>query len=175
VVQALHKLKGKSDVIVRVNFQDLNMTTEHKKEIIEMAERVRNMTIAEDSSVDPGGAIIETDFGQIDARISSQLREIEDRIIELTPIKSSRSQNRNSGLFESGGSREGARSEPAEPAGATGSGSSQGSGAGQADGGQGQGYPSAAESARAAQSQRSETDQSADRQSKGSDTRSDGG
>ncbi|HKK47655.1 MAG TPA: flagellar assembly protein FliH, partial [Alkalispirochaeta sp.] len=27
------------------------------------------------------------DFGEIDARIASQLREIEDRILELTPIK----------------------------------------------------------------------------------------
>jgi flagellar assembly protein FliH len=49
---------------------------------------VGNITVAEDSSVDVGGAIIETDFGQIDARISSQLREIEDRITELAPIKS---------------------------------------------------------------------------------------
>ncbi|MFP4409747.1 MAG: flagellar assembly protein FliH, partial [Spirochaetaceae bacterium] len=33
-----------------------------------------------------GGAIVETDFGEIDARISSQLREIEDRILELMHI-----------------------------------------------------------------------------------------
>jgi flagellar assembly protein FliH len=41
----------------------------------------------EDSTVDRGGCIIETDFGEIDARIAAQLREIEDRILELAPIQ----------------------------------------------------------------------------------------
>ncbi len=88
VVQALRTLKSKADVTIRVNFEDLKMTTEHTEQIIEMVERVGNVTVAEDSTVDPGGAVIETDFGHIDARISSQLREIEDRIIELSPIRS---------------------------------------------------------------------------------------
>ncbi len=88
MVQALRKLKTKSDVIVRVNLQDLEMATDHVKEVIEMVERVGNVSVAEDTTVDPGGCIIETDFGRIDARISSQLREIEDRILEITPIQS---------------------------------------------------------------------------------------
>ena len=52
-----------------------------------MVENVKSVTVVEDSSVDKGGCVIETDFGQIDARISSQLHEIEEKIIELTPIK----------------------------------------------------------------------------------------
>ena len=87
IVQSLQKLQQKSDVIVRVNLSDLEIATKHKEDILKMAERVQTITIAEDSTVDPGGAIIETDFGEIDARIASQLREIEDRILELTPIK----------------------------------------------------------------------------------------
>jgi flagellar assembly protein FliH len=88
VVQALNKLKTKTDVTIRVNIADLKITTEHVRDIIEMVEKAGNITVAEDSSVDPGGCIIETDFGEIDARISSQLREIENRILELTPIRS---------------------------------------------------------------------------------------
>jgi flagellar assembly protein FliH len=87
IVQSLQKLQQKSDVIVRVNLADLEIATKHKEDILKMAERVQTITIAEDSTVDPGGAIIETDFGEIDARIASQLREIEDRILELSPIK----------------------------------------------------------------------------------------
>lgn len=87
IVQSLQKLQQKSDVIVRVNLSDLELASHHKEDILKMAERVQSITIAEDSTVDPGGAIIETDFGEIDARIASQLREIEDRIIELSPIK----------------------------------------------------------------------------------------
>ncbi|MFP4550451.1 MAG: flagellar assembly protein FliH [Spirochaetales bacterium] len=90
VVQALRKLKEKSDVIIRVNIQDLEMVTNHVQEIIERVEREHHITIAEDSTVDPGGAIIETDFGEIDARIASQLQEIEDQILELVPVKAKR-------------------------------------------------------------------------------------
>lgn len=87
VFQSLQKLKAKTEVIVRVNLADLEIATKHKEDILRMAERVKSITIAEDSTVDPGGCIIETDFGEIDARITSQLREIEDRILELAPVK----------------------------------------------------------------------------------------
>ncbi|KGE73525.1 flagellar assembly protein FliH [Spirochaeta lutea] len=86
IVQALRKLKSKADVIIRVNLLDLKTTTAHTKELIAKFERVSSITVMEDSTVGPGGCIIETDFGQIDARISSQLREIEEKILELTPI-----------------------------------------------------------------------------------------
>ena len=87
VVQAVRKLKEKTDVIIRVNIEDLEMVTNHVQDIIDRVEREHHITVAEDSTVDPGGAIIETDFGEIDARIASQLQEIEDRILELVPVK----------------------------------------------------------------------------------------
>ncbi|MFP4115504.1 MAG: flagellar assembly protein FliH [Spirochaetota bacterium] len=87
VTQALRKLKERTDVIIRVNIEDLEMVTNHVQDIIERVEREHHITVAEDSTVDPGGAIIETDFGEIDARIASQLQEIEDRILELVPVK----------------------------------------------------------------------------------------
>ena len=87
VLQALKKLKTRSDITIRVNLHDLNIVTEHAKEIVQMFEKVKNVTVLEDSTVDPGGCIIETDFGQIDARISSQLKEIEEKILELIPIQ----------------------------------------------------------------------------------------
>ena len=52
-----------------------------------MVEGVKSIKILEDSTVDRGGCIIETDFGSLDARISSQLHEIEERILELIPIQ----------------------------------------------------------------------------------------
>ncbi|MDR1315505.1 MAG: flagellar assembly protein FliH [Spirochaetales bacterium] len=86
-VQALQKLKNKSDVVIRVNLADLNLVTEHTKDIINMVENVKTITVMEDSTVDRGGCVIETDFGEIDARIAAQLREIEERILELSPIQ----------------------------------------------------------------------------------------
>jgi len=88
VVQALRKLKSRGDVAIRVNLDDLELTSAHKKDFIEMVEGVKSIRILEDTTVDRGGCIIETDFGSIDARISSQLHEIEERILELMPIQS---------------------------------------------------------------------------------------
>ncbi len=87
VIQALRKLKSRGDVVIRVNLSDLDLTTEHIKDFMGMVENVKSITVLEDSSVDKGGCIIETDFGQIDARISSQLHEIEENIVELMPIR----------------------------------------------------------------------------------------
>ena len=88
VIQSLRKVKGRGDVIIRVNMADVQLTTDHIKDFTEAVESVKNITIAEDSSVDKGGCIVETDFGAIDARISSQLSELEQKILEITPIKS---------------------------------------------------------------------------------------
>jgi flagellar assembly protein FliH len=88
VVQALRKVKGKGAIIIRVNMADLKLSTEHIKDFIQLVEGAKSMQVVEDSSVDQGGCIIETDFGEIDARISSQLAELEAKILEISPITS---------------------------------------------------------------------------------------
>jgi flagellar assembly protein FliH len=87
VVQALRKLKTRGDVIIRVNLADLKLVSEHVKDFLAMAENVKNLSVVEDTTIDRGGCMIETDFGQIDARISSQLHEIEEKILDVSPIK----------------------------------------------------------------------------------------
>jgi flagellar assembly protein FliH len=86
-LQALRKLKNKSDVVIRVNLLDVNLMTDHAKDIVGLIENVKSVSVLEDATVDRGGCIIETDFGEIDARIAAQLREIEERILELVPIQ----------------------------------------------------------------------------------------
>jgi flagellar assembly protein FliH len=88
VVQALRKVKGRGNIIIRVNMVDVKLTTEHIKDFIQLVEGSKSLQVVEDSTVDPGGCVIETDFGEIDARISSQLSELETKILEISPIKS---------------------------------------------------------------------------------------
>ena len=88
VIEALRKVKAKGSVIIRVNMADLKLATERKQDFIRMMEGVNTIHVVEDSSVDSGGCIIETDFGEIDARISSQLAELESKILEVSPIRS---------------------------------------------------------------------------------------
>ena len=87
IIHALRKVKGRTDVILRVNLADVGLTTEHTKDFLAAAENIKNITVVEDLSVDAGGCIIETDFGSVDARIASQLHELEQRILEISPIK----------------------------------------------------------------------------------------
>jgi flagellar assembly protein FliH len=88
VLQALKKVKGRGDVTIRVNLGDVKLTTEHIQDFIRQVENVKNITVLEDSSVEKGGCVVETDFGAIDARISSQLTELETKILEISPVKS---------------------------------------------------------------------------------------
>lgn len=87
VVQALKKVKGSGDVTLRVNLSDVKLTTEHIGEFIHQVENIKHISIVEDSSVEKGGCIVETDFGAIDARIASQLGELETQILSISPIK----------------------------------------------------------------------------------------
>jgi flagellar assembly protein FliH len=87
VIEALRKVKAKGNVIIRVNLADLQLATEHKQDFIRLMESAKSVQIVEDSSVDSGGCIIETDFGEIDARIASQLAELENKILEISPIQ----------------------------------------------------------------------------------------
>ncbi|MGL4523945.1 MAG: flagellar assembly protein FliH [Spirochaetia bacterium] len=86
ILQALQRLKSRSDLIIRVNLTDLEFATEHTTTFVRAIEGNGKLTLAEDSTVEPGGCVIETEFGEIDARISSQLNEIESRIRDLLPI-----------------------------------------------------------------------------------------
>ena len=88
IVEALRKVKTRGNVIIKVNMSDLQLATEHKQDFINLLEGTKTIQVMEDSTVDSGGCVIETDFGEIDARISSQLAELEDKILEISPIRS---------------------------------------------------------------------------------------
>jgi len=88
VIEALRKVRAKGNIVIKVNLADLQLATEHKQNFINSMESVKSINIVEDSSVDLGGCIIETDFGEIDARIASQLMELENKILEISPIGS---------------------------------------------------------------------------------------
>ncbi|HRX16364.1 MAG: flagellar assembly protein FliH [Spirochaetes bacterium] len=80
IKEAIRRVKDRDRIDIRVNFADLDMTTAHKDELIKMMESLKKVNIYEDSRVDRGGCIIETDVGSIDSRISTQLDTIEEAI-----------------------------------------------------------------------------------------------
>ncbi|MBI4979015.1 MAG: flagellar assembly protein FliH [Spirochaetes bacterium] len=87
IQEALRKVKGRAKVTIRVNIDDLEIAARHKDEFYQMLDKIEGVTVLEDPNVDVGGCIIETDFGDIDARISTQMNEIETAIKEIEPVK----------------------------------------------------------------------------------------
>ena len=90
---ALKKVKTRGTVTLRVNVEDVKLTAAHTEEFIQHVENIQGITVLEDSSVEKGGCIVETDFGAIDARISSQLTELENKILEVSPVKNIKRQD----------------------------------------------------------------------------------
>lgn len=90
---ALKKVKARGKVTLRVNLEDVKLTSSHIDEFIQHVENIEGISILEDSAVEKGGCIVETDFGAIDARISSQLTELENKILEVSPVKNIKRQD----------------------------------------------------------------------------------
>ena len=84
--ETMGRIKERDRIDIRVNFADLELTTSHKNEIIKMMESLKKVNIYEDTRVDRGGVIIETDVGAIDARISSQMTELEKAVRDAKPL-----------------------------------------------------------------------------------------
>ncbi|QMU99085.1 flagellar assembly protein FliH [Borrelia sp. A-FGy1] len=80
VNEALKKIKNKTNIIIRVNLDDLDIVKHEKNEFISKFNFIEHLEVIEDLNIGKGGCVIETDFGEIDARISSQLDRIEERL-----------------------------------------------------------------------------------------------
>lgn len=86
-LEALKKMRSRGTVTLRVSPDDFDVTTKNKELFVAEVERLEGIHVVEDHTVQRGGCIVETEFGEIDARISSQLREVEDKILSLKPVR----------------------------------------------------------------------------------------
>lgn len=87
VREALKKLGKETEIVIKVNTKDLDLTTKNKRNFISMVESLERVRVEEDDRITRGGCIIETSLGDIDARVQTQLQAIEEKIRELVPIK----------------------------------------------------------------------------------------
>lgn len=71
---ALQRLTGRESVVVRVNPRDIEILRAQRDRLLEVHD-TEGLRIIADQRVDRGGAIVETEAGTIDAKISTQLRE----------------------------------------------------------------------------------------------------
>ncbi len=83
VRETLKRIKTFGEVRVRVNPLDLSQVRQHRTELLAVLDEVPQIEIVEDRRVEQGTCVIETDHGTYDARLSTQLAEIERALREV--------------------------------------------------------------------------------------------
>lgn len=78
VSEAINKVNDREQIIVKVNRDDLEHIKKYKDKIAGLVDGVKSLSIVEDSGIEPGGCVIETNLGYVDARISTKLQAIEE-------------------------------------------------------------------------------------------------
>ncbi|NQU16926.1 MAG: hypothetical protein HQ564_02575 [Candidatus Saganbacteria bacterium] len=78
VSEAINRVSDREQVIVRVNHEDAEYIKKHKDRLSGIVDGIRSFSILEDNQIEPGGCIIETNLGYIDARISTKIESIEE-------------------------------------------------------------------------------------------------
>ncbi len=81
--EAIRKIIGVERVKIHVNPVDEEYIREHRSELNNYADSVKEIVIEADNRVERGGCIIESELGNIDARISTQFELIEEAFLEL--------------------------------------------------------------------------------------------
>jgi flagellar assembly protein FliH len=74
--EAIRKIVDRENMKIRVHPQDFQYMVEIKADFLQTFDGVKNIVFEEDDSIQRGGAIIETMFGEVDARLDQQFREI---------------------------------------------------------------------------------------------------
>lgn len=74
--RALQKVRGELQVTIRVNLKDLEFIGQERTTLLAQADGIREIKIVDDPRVEPGGCLIETNLGTIDARLETQFAEL---------------------------------------------------------------------------------------------------
>jgi flagellar assembly protein FliH len=82
VKDAIKRVIGVERIKLRINPEDEKLIKELKPELLQIADSTRDIIVESDPSVERGGCIIESELGNVDARISTQFSLIENSLIE---------------------------------------------------------------------------------------------
>ena len=76
--EALTKIEDPGKITIKLNPSDLQFISETKYQLSEMIGNIDNVKLESEDSIQSGGCLVETDLGEIDARIEHQLQAVEE-------------------------------------------------------------------------------------------------
>jgi flagellar assembly protein FliH len=80
--ESVRRLLGVERLTIRVHPDDLPAVREQKSVIQANGDSIREIVVEGDESLQPGDCVLESDMGNIDARLSTQLKQIENVLFE---------------------------------------------------------------------------------------------
>lgn len=83
VKSALDKCVYTEGLVLRVSSHDYDYAISSKKKFLALAEGVSDIEIREDSSLEGGSCIIDSESGSIDSSVWTQFEHVRDKFIEL--------------------------------------------------------------------------------------------
>jgi flagellar assembly protein FliH len=84
VAEAIARVSDREQIIVRVNRDDAEFLKRYKDRLAGMLDGVKSFSILEDAGVEPGGCVIETNLGFVDAKIATKLKSIEESLKKVS-------------------------------------------------------------------------------------------
>lgn len=79
---AMRSVVAGGEIAIKVNPKDLDIVNSNRTELARFCGGVKGMSVESDASLTRGGAVITTNFGEIDATIETALMEIEEKLID---------------------------------------------------------------------------------------------
>jgi len=82
---AIRRVVGVETIKLRVHPADEEIVREHRAVSLASAGSIRDLVIEADDSLEPGGCIIESTAGNVDARIATQISQVATALFDQTP------------------------------------------------------------------------------------------
>jgi flagellar assembly protein FliH len=86
--EALKRVLGVDRIKLRVSPGDEQLVREQRTAIMAESDSVREMVIEADDTISRGGCIVESESGNVDALLSTQLKKIEEALLDDAGISS---------------------------------------------------------------------------------------
>ena len=83
IKSVLRNTVGIGRLKIRISPLDIDFIRRNNTDILRSIDGLKSITLEEDTSIIRGGCVIETDFGDIDARIENQIEEL-DRVLKTS-------------------------------------------------------------------------------------------
>lgn len=85
VKAALEKVRDQDQIIIRVSTDDFELVLQAKRDLQMMLGRENVISIVHDHTVNPGGCLIDTPYGTVDASIDSQFQALQQAVKKVMP------------------------------------------------------------------------------------------